>query len=207
VKICTRCDETKELSEFGKNKAAKDGLSFYCSVCKREYQRKHYAENPDKWSMYGKRWRENNKETKAAYDRTYAENNPERVRAAKQKYKRVHKDRIREQNKIYSLKNKEILREKNRLWRENNLEKHRMKEARRRTRKHQNGVFVVLDKELRKLISSPCYYCGAQHQHIDHLVPISRGGRHSVGNLISSCSNCNLSKNNKFLVEWKASSF
>lgn len=37
----------------------------------------------------------------------------------------------------------------------------------------------------------------------DHVVPIRRGGRHSIGNLLPSCNRCNLSKAAKLLVEWR----
>ena len=34
-KLCFRCNETKTISEFGKNVRAKDGLDFYCRTCTR----------------------------------------------------------------------------------------------------------------------------------------------------------------------------
>lgn len=36
MKICTRCKIEKSNSEFGKLKAVKDGLSFYCKKCNNE---------------------------------------------------------------------------------------------------------------------------------------------------------------------------
>ena len=41
TKRCGRCEEVKPYSEFGKNKAKEDGLSRWCSGCKRDYQREH----------------------------------------------------------------------------------------------------------------------------------------------------------------------
>lgn len=37
----------------------------------------------------------------------------------------------------------------------------------------------------------------------DHVVPLSRGGTHSIGNLIAACRNCNLSKGRSTVMEWK----
>ena len=36
-KTCTKCGIEKPLSEFGKNKQAKDGKTYWCLQCKREY--------------------------------------------------------------------------------------------------------------------------------------------------------------------------
>jgi 5-methylcytosine-specific restriction endonuclease McrA len=49
----------------------------------------------------------------------------------------------------------------------------------------------------------PCIYCGAKAEHLDHIIPISRGGLHKVGNLAPSCAKCNLSKSAKFVTEWR----
>jgi hypothetical protein len=50
-----------------------------------------------------------------------------------------------------------------------------------------------------------CVYCGAQDEalHIDHIVPLSRGGRNDDGNLAPACARCNLSKGSKTLEEWR----
>lgn len=45
-----------------------------------------------------------------------------------------------------------------------------------------------------------CYWCGkkcAQKYHVDHYVPLSKGGKHEVSNLVISCPRCNLKKNAK----------
>jgi 5-methylcytosine-specific restriction endonuclease McrA len=44
---------------------------------------------------------------------------------------------------------------------------------------------------------SKCVYCGGKFEHIDHYVPLSKGGEHTLDNVRPSCANCNLKKNNK----------
>ena len=64
--------------------------------------------------------------------------------------------------------------------------------------------FVVIDKDLRKIYNSPCWKCGTcENISLDHVIPISKGGTHSVGNMISLCRSCNSSKSNKLLSEWR----
>ena len=42
MKTCTKCDQTKELSEFYKNKNYKDGHKNECKDCTAEYNRQRY---------------------------------------------------------------------------------------------------------------------------------------------------------------------
>lgn len=41
-KRCSTCTQTKSVSEFDRNKRAKDGYQNVCSECRRAYHRKHY---------------------------------------------------------------------------------------------------------------------------------------------------------------------
>jgi len=64
--------------------------------------------------------------------------------------------------------------------------------------------FLILPKELEKLYREPCFKCGSkQNQSIDHIIPLSKGGNHSVGNLMTLCLRCNMSKRDKLFIEWK----
>lgn len=64
-------------------------------------------------------------------------------------------------------------------------------------------------KEAKARAFSVCYYCGADVKpdaiHFDHIIPLSKGGCHSVENLCISCSPCNLSKADKMLGVWMPS--
>ncbi|MFB7663972.1 HNH endonuclease [Kitasatospora sp. NPDC056138] len=50
-----------------------------------------------------------------------------------------------------------------------------------------------------------CVYCDrpAADGDVDHIRPLTRGGRHEVANLVLACINCNRSKNNSLLVRWR----
>ena len=57
-----------------------------------------------------------------------------------------------------------------------------------------------------KTASGTCYYCGVKVAHrqltMDHLVPLSRGGRSTKDNLVPSCKDCNNKKKTMLPVEW-----
>lgn len=207
MKTCTKCQIEKSLDEFGLNRPSPDGRATYCKTCKREYQKAYYASNTDRYRRYAKNWRTTNKTYKAQVDAAYAKAHPDRVAKAKAKYRESHREQLRAASKEYGARTKEAKAKYSAEYRIRNLDKIALKEARRRTRKAGNGVFVILPKELRKLKTQPCIYCGGKAEHMDHITPISRGGRHSIGNLAPACAKCNLSKRDKFVVEWKVGAF
>lgn len=48
-----------------------------------------------------------------------------------------------------------------------------------------------------------CFYCREQaNLTMDHVVPLSRGGAHSIGNILPACLSCNSSKRDRLIVEW-----
>jgi hypothetical protein len=55
------------------------------------------------------------------------------------------------------------------------------------------------------LMGDPCSYCGAPAEHIDHIVPLARGGSGDWDNLTASCAACNLSKSAKSLLDFMLS--
>ena len=52
--------------------------------------------------------------------------------------------------------------------------------------------------------SNKCYYCDSlllfdNSTHLDHYIPLSKGGMHSITNVVWSCATCNLNKHDKIL--------
>jgi len=49
-----------------------------------------------------------------------------------------------------------------------------------------------------------CAYCGAADRPLqrDCVLPISRGGRYTVGNVVPACASCNTSKGNEEVTGW-----
>lgn len=50
-----------------------------------------------------------------------------------------------------------------------------------------------------------CQYCGSAAENIDHVVPRSRGGTHTWGNVVAACRPCNNRKQDLFLHETRLS--
>lgn len=99
--------------------------------------------------------------------------------------------------------NPELYREQMRKWRTENPQRKNELEHRRRTRKQDNGVYAISPRDMRYLAGS-CVYCGSlENITMDHVIPISRGGTHGIGNLVPCCLSCNTKKNDKTVMEWK----
>ncbi|MFE1089560.1 HNH endonuclease [Streptomyces albidoflavus] len=47
-----------------------------------------------------------------------------------------------------------------------------------------------------------CAYCYGPAAHLDHVIPLSKGGTDTESNMVPACMPCNLSKGAKTLAEW-----
>lgn len=65
---------------------------------------------------------------------------------------------------------------------------------------HKHGDWL----KLLNRFDGKCAYCGENKaEHRDHVIPISRGGTDSIGNILPACRDCNLSKCDKTIMEWR----
>lgn len=64
-------------------------------------------------------------------------------------------------------------------------------------------VRTVALRDIRRLLRSDCV-CGEPSTTLDHIIPLTRGGRHAIGNLSGMCARCNTAKSNMLWVEWRA---
>lgn len=79
--------------------------------------------------------------------------------------------------------------------------------SRKRGKKYKTkGDSHTLDLMLmRKQQGNRCWWCGCELEedcHVDHRVPISRGGTNDIGNLCLACPPCNLKKHDKLPHEF-----
>jgi 5-methylcytosine-specific restriction enzyme A len=60
----------------------------------------------------------------------------------------------------------------------------------------------------RRCAKGECHYCGRstppRELTMDHIVPLSRGGKSSKGNLVPACKVCNTKKRQLLPMEWEA---
>lgn len=60
----------------------------------------------------------------------------------------------------------------------------------------------------RRCARGKCHYCGRQiapkDLTMDHIVPLSRGGKTTKGNVVPACKECNNQKKQLLPMEWEA---
>ena len=58
-----------------------------------------------------------------------------------------------------------------------------------------------------KIQKGTCYYCkrevGREQLTMDHVVPLSRGGKSKKGNIVPACKECNNKKKDLVPLEWE----
>jgi len=79
---------------------------------------------------------------------------------------------------------------------------------RRRARLMNASVPGVCERDWRRLVArygGRCAYCNsAGAMTVDHVIPLIRGGRHAIGNVLPACRSCNSSKRDDLLAHWRA---
>lgn len=138
---------------------------------------------------------EQNKTEHSVRTRAYYQNHKSEIDVYKREWYDSRKEQISSRGKIYRIEHKDEIR----------AAKSNAKHA-RRARLQLGKSYLVPRKLIEDLYSQPCAYCGVYldgQMQIDHVVPISRGGSHKIGNLISACPTCNMSKGSKTITEWK----
>lgn len=222
------------FSKHNGQKTAKSGHRSTCKKCDVEYNKQYRARNRKQVNENKRRWAQENKKKIAKYDSVYREKNKEHIREYYTKWRAENLDHVQNYQKQYSEKNADRKKLLDKLWaqsnkdrvnaasrryRQNNPEKvalikktqairHpdtiRNSQLRRRARIAENGVYLVTKKDISRIMRERCVYCGAPSEHIDHVIPIAKGGAHKVGNLVAACRSCNQRKSDKFLSFWKA---
>jgi len=156
-----------------------------CLNNKKEYYEKNREDICNKVKEYYK----NNKNKINEYSSNYNKQNSQKIKAKRKEYTLKNKDKIKEQRQKYMLSDSyRIVRKKEKQNRRAKLKEHRISTI-----------------ELKKFLNDKdsCYWCDAKidkkipySYHLDHYVPLSKGGLNTIDNIVLSCPTCNMSKSN-----------
>jgi 5-methylcytosine-specific restriction endonuclease McrA len=204
MRRCSRCKIEKSENEFSSG-------DYRCRECNRERAREYREKYPDRVKKSQEKYNKTNKAKERAkkwyknngkeYQSTWASANPDKIKESRSRYYAKNIEKIKLKDAKYRSENPE----KRRATVQASYIRHREKELyRSHLRRHQKSEFVITKKELRKLYSQPCAFCGSTtNQSVDHIIPFSRGGRYSIGNLQTLCLPCNIKKANRTIMEWR----
>lgn len=176
-KKCPRCKDVLPRSEFG---IRTDGYSrSKCDLCEVEAARDRRAANPQAAVDAVKRYGKKNPDKVRAWARNSYARNPEARKAKVREYQKAHPEETRRTKTINGNK--------------------------RRLKKDAGHVPVWVVRELFALFNNLCAYCkAAPAQHVDHIMPLSKGGEHIPTNIAPACAHCNLTKSARLPLEFEA---
>lgn len=174
------------------------------------YQSAYYKANREKVRSSAHQWYWSHRDQERKRLRKYYET--EHGRAVRLTYRERNKDRVRQREREYTRKHPEAHSRAARRWRTNHPEKAKALEHRRRSRrKGAPGEFSPTDIRLQyQSQGGLCWWCSKPLNniyHVDHVIPLSRGGTNDPRNLVCACEKCNLSKGAKTPAEWKGRLF
>jgi 5-methylcytosine-specific restriction endonuclease McrA len=133
-----------------------------------------------------------NRLVKRARDRAYYRSHSEQIRSHVKEYRRVHTEEHRQYSREYA---------------KNHRQQRRVSERNRRALRRNRGTHTIQDvinQYARQ--RGHCYYCRCKvawgKHHVDHIIPLIRGGMNTADNLVITCPTCNLRKREKRPHEW-----
>lgn len=169
------------------------------------------AENPDKARESSKRSREKNghkyayqKSLRLLFDDEHRESTAEKNKA----WRVENEDVLKIKRLAYIAENPDLIREQRRRYQENNKESRRILYANNKAkRRGAEGKFTKDD--IARIFSEQdgaCYWCGcslADGYHVDHFIPVAKGGTNWPDNLVLACPVCNTSRGAKSAEEFR----
>lgn len=193
-KVCSKCGKEFPLDalHFYRNRQSQDGYRPDCKMCTVKRYKQHYEATKH--------------EQRAKKREHYAKNREIYHSRDKARYEHERDQRIANADKWHK-QNSEKFKAIKRRYYERNRDKWRTYKINRRALEISASGKIESDEIIRLygMQKGKCWWCGKRIKgtyHIDHRIPLSRGGSNLTENLVISCPHCNKSKGNKMPWEW-----
>lgn len=225
-KRCGRCKCVKPVTDFYKSKAQYDGLSSECKSCKKLSRTETITRARAchvRWDVYKNTARRarSRRITRKLCERSNAtieewmhhlmQDGRDRMNASLLgKDERVEKENLRARMKYINNHDfREKIKEKSRISHQQRpwvmLARKHHRDARLAGVDDDGSVTVDVVKEM-WLSTLECVYCGRElteyNKSLEHMLPMSLGGEHSIRNVIVVCRLCNETKRARPFDEW-----
>jgi len=206
MKTCNKCKTPKPMTEFNKNNQQADGLTGTCKSClsvirktwDHAYNRTAKARETARRYYYSKK----GQATKMSYREKYelTPEQKEKYLIAGRTHEREGRYKARRKRYDQSAKGKAMKAALDKRYAR--TEKGRF--SKRKTeikRKHQikaSDCTLTRDqwREIKEKFDHRCAYCNRKMDRLemDHVYPLSKGGAHTVENIVPACRTCNAKK-------------
>lgn len=195
---------------------------------RRELHTAWREKNRKAWEDYQAEYRKKHAEKKAADAAAWRKKYPERFRQSNEQWRLNNRDYLLQKKKEWAhtrgklpefvakrrahyQANRETYCKKAAAYAKKNPHVPSAANARRRSR---IALTIGFPEQIAEFMATVrnrkhvrCYFCkervAGSKVHFDHIVPLSKGGGHTISNLCAACPRCNLTKQAKLLGDWQ----
>ena len=209
LKICSTCNRILSVDNFGKKKNGAYGLNSECKECKNDRDKKYHQEHREEHLLWSREYVRKNREKVRQYKHNYYIEHQDEVRAYNQIYRQEHRDEMSTYFHEYYLEHIDEVKMKSQEWSQTESGKLSHRNANRRRKARMKNIEGDHSKE--ELLSAleffdyKCAYSGEpleEEYHIDHIIPVSKGGTNYIWNIVPANSGPNISKRDLKMEYW-----
>jgi 5-methylcytosine-specific restriction endonuclease McrA len=176
-KRCSKCHQWLTYDKYAKSQAnSVDGLLDQCRECRHQ----HYVQHRNTYINRAKQYKKDHPQETAQYRKDYLITHPDKLNIWHTTYRRKFPE-------IKSFHNRQT-------------------NYKRRLNIAEDKITSQEWLELCQLLEYHCAYCDEvipfNKLTMDHIIPLSRGGKHCITNILPACNSCNCSKGSKTLEEF-----
>jgi len=171
VKRCTKCGETKPVSEFIADSRYRLGYMSHCRECGRKMRRSWYARNKE----HARQYRQKHAARDKRLHKRWRQDNIEKCRGYTRRWFRTLKGRAYARHKQH--------------------QRHALQ------KRSDVTAEWLLKLESRQSTCAYCGrpFSSVLRPTIDHVMPLSKGGTHTKKNIVLCCQSCNSEKGNRWV--------
>lgn len=189
-KWCRKCNTLyPATTDYFYNNKTRNGLYASCKSC-------HYLTTRD--------WQKRNREYWNGLNHNWMLMHPDKMKISRDNWlkTKIGKDTIKRLRVSYRKRHPEKVKARSKKGKA----KRRMVEANAEGNHTTQDIIELFNEQ-----NGQCAYCGIRlfweikgDIHLEHIIPLSRGGTNWPDNLCLSCKNCNEEKSTKTAIEWQA---
>lgn len=190
-----------------REKAYKKARYAMCSEQEKASAKYRYAAHPERGKANARAWAASHREQKRASGKAWTEAHKEQENTRKKAWRSAHRKQENARCKAWDATHPELKKARTKAWAESHPEQRKIYKHNRRNRTEidggalSSGIIAVLFTRQK----GKCAICKkslkAGH-HLDHIVPVARGGKNSDRNVQLTCPKCNLEKNSKDPIQF-----
>lgn len=179
-----------------------------CRLAMSVHYKAKYDADPEKFRAISRSWSASHPDLVAERSKDYRQRNAASESARRRRYYAANRTAAIAAAVEWGRANPELRKRTSRKYKQSNPERIRADVETRRARKASVDTRRFTAADWTRLCARHdlcCVYCGERTSLTqDHIIPISRGGRHAEGNIVPACQPCNSSKGSKLLIEWRS---